>query len=90
MPIYEYRCPACGHRFSHFYGSIRQAEGSPPPVCPNCGNPDVQRLISRVAVLGERGPDPAEVAAENAQAERMASITPKETIDKLRAGKPTK
>jgi putative FmdB family regulatory protein len=90
MPIYEYLCPACQHRFTHFFASIRLAQESEPPACPRCGHALPERLISQVAVLGERGPDAAEVAAERAAEERMASITPKEMIEKLRAGKKPK
>lgn len=28
MPIYEYRCPACGHESEHL-----QRVGDPPPAC---------------------------------------------------------
>lgn len=87
MPIYEYLCPACQYRFTHFFASIRLAQESEPPTCPRCGHARPERVISRVAVLGERGPDAAEVAAERAAEERLASITPKEMIEKFRAEK---
>uniref|UniRef100_A0A7C1FRW1 Zinc ribbon domain-containing protein n=1 Tax=Caldilinea aerophila TaxID=133453 RepID=A0A7C1FRW1_9CHLR len=88
MPIYEYICPDCGLTFDHFWPSIKAAEGAAPPVCPACGGGQAQRIISQVAVLGELGGlTPSEQAAENAQAERLAKITPKEQIEKLRAGK---
>ena len=87
MPIYEYRCEACNQQFSHFVRSIKQAEDEPAPLCPYCGAVDVQRVISRVAVIGPGGPDAAEIASERAQAEKSAAITPRALIDQFRSKK---
>lgn len=47
MPVFEYRCHACGRRFPWLEGVVGdQAE----PACPHCGGRDVRRLISRFAV----------------------------------------
>jgi putative FmdB family regulatory protein len=45
MPIYEYRCPSCGHTFE------RLQSFSEPPVsdCPECGGTDVKKLISQTS-----------------------------------------
>ena len=45
MPLYEYQCKKCKHRFE------RIQKFSDPPVrkCPECGS-SVERLISRAAV----------------------------------------
>ena len=48
MPIYEYRCNACGRRLSVFQRSIQSAVAA---VCSHCGSGDLARLISRVAVV---------------------------------------
>ena len=48
MPIYEYRCNGCGQRASLFFRSISAAVD---PVCPSCKSTDLNRLISRVALL---------------------------------------
>ena len=48
MPIYEYRCNACGRRLSVFQRSIQSAVAA---VCSHCGSADLARLISRVAVV---------------------------------------
>lgn len=48
MPIYEYRCAKC-KRVSAFL-SLRVSEVIQ-PYCKFCGNTEVERLISRVAVL---------------------------------------
>jgi putative FmdB family regulatory protein len=46
MPIYEYRCNACGHTFSFLYGVSRDSRD---PTCPACQGRELARLISRVA-----------------------------------------
>jgi putative FmdB family regulatory protein len=48
MPIYEYRCDACG-RLSSFL--LLRVSEEIEPFCKNCGNRDVRRVISRVAIL---------------------------------------
>jgi len=90
MPIYEYICTTCGHHFDHYWRSLQAAgEGQAPP-CPACTGIETQRVMSQVAVLGGMGGlTPGEQAAHATQQERLASITPKEQIDKLRAGKKT-
>lgn len=42
MPLYDYHCPECDHRFEVRHGFDEQAEG-----CPNCGFVAVQRVITR-------------------------------------------
>ena len=46
MPMYEYECAACGHRFE------RIQKFSDPPVdeCPSCGERKVQKLLSSPAI----------------------------------------
>ncbi len=51
MPIYEFQCPECEHRFSVLVRRI--AEVTPP--CPECGHAETQRLISRVQVHQTEG-----------------------------------
>ncbi|EFO79820.1 FmdB family regulatory protein [Oscillochloris trichoides DG-6] len=48
MPIYEYLCPACAGRFQKL---VRGFSDPPGLTCPRCGNPQVQRAISRFATL---------------------------------------
>jgi putative FmdB family regulatory protein len=49
MPIYEYRCPACGKRTSRIWLRIPAAaeEGALP--CASCGATGLARLMSRFA-----------------------------------------
>lgn len=51
MPIYEYRCHACGKRTSVFVRSIGTAVTA---KCEHCGSRRLSRLISRVVVPRSR------------------------------------
>lgn len=42
MPIYEFQCNACGHRFDR----LQKLSDPDPSTCPSCGAPQVQRQIS--------------------------------------------
>jgi putative FmdB family regulatory protein len=47
MPIYEYRCEACGKRST----SLLPSYASPDPPCPHCGKPALKRLVSTFATV---------------------------------------
>jgi putative FmdB family regulatory protein len=47
MPLYEYKCCACGHCFEVL------VRDSSPPVCPACDARDVERQLSLFAVSSE-------------------------------------
>lgn len=47
MPVYEYQCNSCGKRFSRFFWRFADAQDA---AC-RCGSRDLERLISRVAML---------------------------------------
>ncbi|HKW06419.1 MAG TPA: zinc ribbon domain-containing protein [Candidatus Dormibacteraeota bacterium] len=53
MPIYEYRCEACGKRSSTLLSSY----SSPDPSCPHCGKPELRRLVSTFATTGSSDSD---------------------------------
>jgi putative FmdB family regulatory protein len=42
MPLYDYKCPDCQHRFE-----ARHGFEEPAPACPNCGYVAVQRVITK-------------------------------------------
>jgi len=44
MPIYEYQCPACGHRLE----AIQRVSDAPLQECPTCGEDRLKKLISAV------------------------------------------
>ena len=46
MPMYEYECTACGHRFER----IQKFSDSPIEECPSCGERKVQKLLSSPAI----------------------------------------
>jgi putative FmdB family regulatory protein len=46
MPIYEFACQGCGEHFDRL-----QAISEARPLCPECGSPEVSRLISLIAGL---------------------------------------
>jgi len=48
MPIYEYECRQCGHRFEYLV-----LRSSPAAACPSCGNQDLTQLLSPSAVSSE-------------------------------------
>jgi len=45
MPIYEYKCEACGHVFE----SLQKISESPLVECPECGKDALKKLISSPA-----------------------------------------
>ena len=45
MPLYEYECESCSHRFE----VIQKFSDAPISVCPKCGGP-VQKLLSSPAI----------------------------------------
>jgi putative FmdB family regulatory protein len=55
MPIYEYRCGACGKRSTALLPSF----ASPDPACPHCGKSELKRLVSTFATVrsGDGGGD---------------------------------
>ena len=45
MPIYEYRCNACGHELE----KIQRMSDAPLTDCPDCGKAELRRLVSAAA-----------------------------------------
>ncbi len=76
MPIFEYRCSRCASNFEKIvYGKESV------PACPNCGETDVEKLLSSFAVhaeqarpsKGESGSCPCPCgAAERGQCQMMS------------------
>jgi putative FmdB family regulatory protein len=89
MPTYEFRCADCGHRFSQFYRTIAVAQEAPAPACPRCESERTRRVPSSFAVSGPSAPDPGQIAHDQAQANRAASVTPRDQIESWRKDKPS-
>ncbi len=51
MPVYEYRCGACGTEFERYLST-----GSAPVACPSCASAEVRRTLSVVAIRGGAAP----------------------------------
>ena len=51
MPLYEYRCTACGETFE-IIASL--AERDEKAVCPACGGHDTARIFSPITLAGKR------------------------------------
>lgn len=58
MPIYVYRCQACGHQFDKF---VRSASWDGIAECPACGAIDTERRPSTFATTNT-GPGAADCA----------------------------
>jgi putative FmdB family regulatory protein len=46
VPIYEFQCGSCGHRFEELVGSHVGTEIED-VVCPECGSAQVERMVSK-------------------------------------------
>lgn len=53
MPMYDYRCQACGKRVS-IYQSY-EAYGVEAVYCPSCGGDELSRILQRVRVARSEG-----------------------------------
>jgi putative FmdB family regulatory protein len=54
MPIYEYSCTACDHRFEELVSGTRTLV-----ACPSCTSPHVQKLLSTFSTAGIGGDMPS-------------------------------
>jgi putative FmdB family regulatory protein len=70
MPIYDYECKQCGHRFEYLLLST-----SPAAECPSCRNKELTQLISLCAVSSE-----ASRQASLSVARKKATVAHKEKI----------
>jgi putative FmdB family regulatory protein len=42
MPIYEFECSSCGHRFDR----LQKLSDTDPTICPSCAAPQLRRRVS--------------------------------------------
>lgn len=84
MPLYDYKCPACEARFELKHG-INESPGD----CPECGNADIQRLITtapRIAKGINAHPGDGRNASKEQLQDKWTEETPKlrkKLVDKL-------
>jgi len=67
MPLYDYECRQCGHRFEYLVLST-----SPAAVCPACRHPELKQLISLCAISSESSRE-ANLAAAHKKAASVRS-----------------
>lgn len=84
MPRYDYRCKHCEHVFE-----VRHGMNESPSPCPNCGENDLQRLITTVPAIARgmmtHAGDGYRATKEELQ-DKWAEETPKlrrQLVDKL-------
>jgi len=91
MPLYEYQCEQCDHRFE----VIQKFSDPPPETCPKCGGP-VRKLLSSPAIqfkgsgwyITDYARKAAPAAGSNADSGASADTAAK--TDKTDAGKTDK
>jgi len=69
MPIFEYRCAGCAHRFDVL---APRADDAAPP-CPRCGSAGAERQRSAFAVLrASAGPVPGPCGSQDCACRRAS------------------
>lgn len=51
MPIFEYRCEACGDKFDRFFRGLDE-ESREKVECPGCGSDRLRKLVSLFGLGG--------------------------------------
>ncbi len=64
MPIYEFRCEACGEVFEHL--ALTQNEQKE-ARCPQCGGQELSRVMSTCASIVDGSPSSGKAAAPQVQ-----------------------
>jgi putative FmdB family regulatory protein len=88
MPIYEFECNACGHRYSQLFRRMSSSDEKLDAPCPACQSSDTRRVVSSFALHGGSGSAGVESAGSENAAPKQPAVTPKEQIDRWRAKKP--
>jgi len=61
MPIFEYKCPACGK----ITEKLVKSASAKPPVCDACGHKKTEKLLSSFAPQVKHSPAPAQPACRD-------------------------
>jgi putative FmdB family regulatory protein len=67
MPVYDYRCKACGHEFTETHPIDAQQ-----PDCPECESAEVQRRITSAPTFARGFLTPAGTARKSSKEELKA------------------
>ena len=87
MPIYEYACGACGHRFEEW----QKMSDKPVRTCPKCKAKKVEKLISQTSFTLKgggwysdlyAGPKPGAAAAKGASEDSSSGSSSESTASK--------
>lgn len=78
MPIYEYQCQACGKHFEE----MQKVSDEPLKVCPNCGKPDLKKMMSHTSFQLKGGGYYATDYKKPAQPTEKEGEKPKENTQK--------
>ncbi len=52
MPLYDYKCADCSHRFELLVGQTMEG---PKMLCPSCGSRNIKRILSTFSVSSGQG-----------------------------------
>ncbi len=77
MPIYEYACVSCEHQFE----TIQRISEDPLLDCPECGKPDLKKLVS-VAAFRLKGAGWYETDFKSGEKKNIAGEEKKGGLDK--------
>ena len=88
MPIYEFECNACGHRYSRLFPRMSSSDEKLDAPCPSCQSADTRRVISSFALHGGSASSGGESAGSESAAPKQSPVTPREQIDRWRSKKP--
>jgi len=84
MPIYEFECNACGHRYSRLFHRMSSSDEKLDAPCPVCQSVDTRRLVSSFVLHGPSKASAGASAGGESEAPKQPAVTPKEQIDRWR------
>jgi len=70
MPIYEYQCQKCGHRFEELVLGKKEIK------CPNCKGTDLKKLFSAFSTLEESNISSGSDSCDNGTCNICSSCKP--------------